>query len=463
MIADWFSQKIRAAMPFPASGQQSALIDALAAFAVSTDPQGLFLLQGYAGTGKTSVLAALVRALTEAGTPPVLLAPTGRAAKVLSAYAGAPAYTIHHTIYRQVNDTPGARFELSWNRYKQTLFLVDEASMIGEAGESNFGSGRLLDDLLQFVYNGSGCRLLLSGDEAQLPPVFCQRSPALRPQTFQTNWQVRSFQMTEVLRQAAESGILSNATAVRAALEGGPVRLGTYPDVIRVDGGNFMECLDQSYREVGETETLVVTRSNKRADLYAQGIRGRVLYRESLLSGGDLVMVVRNNYAVGKPYGVEFVANGDIAEVVRVRGGCEMYGLQFADALLRFDDYNVEMDVKVLLSSLTAPSPADLRTMSEQLFHAVEEDYLDIRDKRARYRKMRTDPYLTALQLKPAYALTCHKAQGGQWKHVYVDAGALTPDDLDEGGIKWLYTAFTRATERLYLIHFPEGFFTKET
>ena len=444
----------------------------------------LFLLRGYAGTGKTTLVGALVKTLAELKQPVVLMAPTGRAAKVFSSYAGCPAYTIHKRIYRQKSITDDSSFSLNVNLSKHTLFIVDEASMISNEGLSSsvFGTGRLLDDLIQYVYSGEGCRLMLMGDIAQLPPVGEEESPALSTQVLSSyGLEVFELTLTQVMRQLSESGILYNATKIRekltsqetiaidgALLNFSPANLegSVFPDVRRVAGDELIESIESSYSRWGSDDCMVICRSNKRANIYNQGIRNRILYREDELTSGDRLMVVKNNYywveriarEEHQPQPLSFIANGDIAVVRRVRRTRELYGFRYADVLLRFPDYDdYELEATVLLDTLYSESPALTREESNRLFEAVMEDYADIPQKKERHRKLREDPHFNALQIKFAYAVTCHKAQGGQWGCIYLDQGYLPPDTSPTDYYRWLYTAFTRATEQVYLVNWPES------
>ena len=444
----------------------------------------LFLLRGYAGTGKTTLVGALVKTLAELKQPVVLMAPTGRAAKVFSSYAGCPAYTIHKRIYRQKSITDDSSFSLNVNLSKHTLFIVDEASMISNEGLSSsvFGTGRLLDDLIQYVYSGEGCRLMLMGDIAQLPPVGEEESPALSTQVLSSyGLEVFELTLTQVMRQLSESGILYNATKIRekltsqetiaidgALLNFSPANLegSVFPDVRRVAGDELIESIESSYSRWGSDDCMVICRSNKRANIYNQGIRNRILYREDELTSGDRLMVVKNNYywveriarEEHQPQPLSFIANGDIAVVRRVRRTRELYGFRYADVLLRFPDYDdYELEATVLLDTLYSESPALTREESNRLFEAVMEDYADIPQKKERHRKLREDPHFNALQIKFAYAVTCHKAQGGQWGCIYLDQGYLPPDTSPIDYYRWLYTAFTRATEQVYLVNWPES------
>ena len=460
---------IEGKFPFSVTGGQHEAVDVLAGFLLSGDKNSVCLLRGYAGTGKTSVLAALVCAMDGLKQKAVLLAPTGRAAKVFAFHAGHPAFTIHKRIYRQKTFSAEMdNFLQDVNLMKHALFIVDEASMIPVGGGGAFGTGRLLDDLVQFVYSGEGCRLLMVGDAAQLPPVGEEESPALSADMLAGyGLHVWQAELTEVVRQEAGSGILWNATRLRRWIAAGEcglwplVRFSGFPDVRRLPGNELIEALEEAYARSGEDDTIVVVRSNKRANVYNNGIRGRILGREEELAGGDRLLIAKNNYfwnlgQEGRTF--DFLANGDMAEVRRVRRQREFYGFRFADVLLRFPDYeDVELETTVLLDTLQSEAPALTREQADRLFHAVEEDYADVAVKRERMKKIKNDPYFNALQVKYAYAVTCHKAQGGQWSRVFVDQGYVTGDMLTPDYFRWLYTAFTRATEVLYLVNWPEA------
>ena len=444
----------------------------------------LFLLRGYAGTGKTTLVGALVKTLVALKQPVVLMAPTGRAAKVFSAYAECPAYTIHKRIYRQKSLTDDTSFSLNTNLSKHTLFIVDESSMIANDGLSSttFGTGRLLDDLIQYVYSGEGCRLMLIGDTAQLPPVGEEESPALSPSLLASyGLQVYEKTLTQVMRQLSESGILYCATKIREELSSATDEyssdatslatsfLGdegvTFADVSHVRGDELIESIESSYSRWGDDDCMIICRSNKRANIYNQGIRNRILYREDELVTGDRIMIVKNNYywidrivrEEKQPQPLSFIANGDIAIVRRVRRTREMYGFRYADVLLRFPDYDdYELEATVLLDTLYSESPSLTREESERLFENVMEDYAHISQKKERYKQLREDPHFNALQIKFAYAVTCHKAQGGQWGAIYLDQGYLPPETSAIDYYRWLYTAFTRATEQVYLVNWPK-------
>lgn len=404
----------------------------------------------------------------------ILLAPTGRAAKVMAGYSNMSAFTIHKKIYRQQSFADGTgRFVLDKNLHKNTWFIVDEASMVSNSSNEHavFGSGNLLDDLLEYVYSGTNCRLILSGDTAQLPPVGLSISPALDPIRLKEHgFDVREYILTEVVRQSSESGILSCATHIRQFIANDEtseflvLHPENYPDVARISGEELIEQISSCYDKYGLFETTIVTRSNKRANLYNKGIRGAILYKENEIERGDLLMVVKNNYFwTDEDSGMDFIANGEMAEVITIYGYEELYGFRFADVNLRFVDYeNVELDCKIFLDTLSIESASFSQEQNRQLFDSVSEDYIDIKNKRERWKKLRENPYFNALQVKYAYALTCHKAQGGQWKAVFVDHGYLVEDMLDQDYYRWLYTAFTRPVEKLYLVNFSKNFFEPE-
>jgi len=467
MLENFITSRIQAQLPFEANEQQILLLEALGAYLMSTDKNKLFLLKGYAGTGKTSVVSALVRALNELKQKTVLMAPTGRAAKVIAGYSGYPAFTIHKKIYRQKSMSE-FRFQLADNLNTHTLFIVDEASMISNSGsETTFGSGRLLDDLIQFVYGSDGCSLLLLGDTAQLPPVMQPQSPALeKVQLSGYGLIVTEFTLTHVVRQALESGILHNATLLRQQLSNEqtskfPVfELDDFDDIHKLNGMELIEEIQKSYDGVGVEDTIVVTRSNKRANIYNNGIRARVMMKEDELSNGDLLMVTRNNYYWNKPYKeIDFIANGDILKIVRVRKYHEIYGFRFVDLTLRSLDFDWEIDARIWLDALQSESPVQMNEMTNTLFEAVGEDYPEITNKRERFKKILENEYYNALQVKFAYAVTCHKAQGGQWKKVFIDPGQVAEDKINSDFYRWLYTALTRATETVFLVNFPETSF----
>lgn len=478
MIIDELKYKILQQFGFPPTQEQAHALEVFAEFLTDRDPHAVMILRGSAGTGKTTLSGAIVRTLKEIHQKVMLLAPTGRAAKVFSLNSGSPAYTIHRRIYREKSFSGvEGQFNLNDNLYTDTLFMVDEASMIANMGLGgmSFGSGCLLDDLVHFVYQGRNDRLLLIGDKAQLPPVGEEESPALHAAMLEGyGLKVYECDLNEVLRQSEESGILYNATMIRQMITHDDItqlpkiHFAGYSDIKPMPGAELIEALADSYHHVGLDDTIVVTRSNKRANIFNQGIRNMVLDREEELSQGDILMIVKNNYywmeeerkSNNKLQSNEipaFLANGDRAKVLKVRRRIDLYGFRFATLLLQFPDYdNYELEATVLLDTLTSEAPALTHEQQEQLFHQIEEDYQDIPLKADRMKAIRQDQFFNALQVKFAYAVTCHKAQGGQWAHVYVDQGYMTDDMLNPDYIHWLYTAFTRATEMLYLVNWPE-------
>ncbi len=478
MIIDEFKYRIREALGLVPTEEQEHAIDVFSMFMTDRDDHVAMILRGSAGTGKTTLAGAIVRAMSALKQRMILLAPTGRAAKVFSLNAGHPAYTIHRRIYRQKSAGDISSFNLNFNNNHDTLFIVDESSMIANQGygESSFGSGCLLDDLMQFVYSGQNCRLMLVGDKAQLPPVGEDESPALMPDVLRAyGMRVYECDLNQVLRQSEDSGILWNATQVRCMMADGgwslpKIRFQGFPDIVNVPGDELIESLATSYSRAGMDETMVITRSNKRANIYNQGIRNTVLDREDELCRGDQIMIVKNNYywvkdtskssqpVAGEGQGPSFLANGDIAVVQRVRNVHELFGFRFAEVTMSLPDYDdYELTAMVILDSLTTEAPSLSRDQQEALYNAVMEDYADIPTKPERFKKLKEDKYYNALQIKYAYAVTCHKAQGGQWAHVYVDQGYMTDDMLTPDYIHWLYTAFTRATEKLFLVNWPKA------
>ena len=477
MIIDSFIASLSEEFKHPFTADQEKAVQSLARFILSSHGREVFILTGYAGTGKTSLVSALVRSMRRLDRSVALLAPTGRAAKVFSAYSDMTAHTVHRIIYRQqAFEGEQTRFSLGFNKRQNTLFVVDEASML--ANETNpdtlFGTGRLLDDLLQYVYSGSVCKLLLMGDLAQLPPVGEEASPSLLPETFERlGFRVFHENLSQVVRQEAHSDVLANATSLREQLVNAPLQLpsisiGEHGDVQLIGGADFLELLEDGYSKEGEDQTIVVTLSNKRAMLYNMGIRERIFDREDVLTRGDRIMVVKNNYywterlhkmlpADERPP-FDFIANGDSAQVVRVSNEHTEHGFRFADVDLRFTDYdNYEMRCRVLLDTLTSESPSLTAEQSEQLYQRVYADYSYLPCKKERNKHVRDDAYYNALQIKFAYTVTCHKAQGGQWRRVFIDQGYIPPTMDVAGYIRWLYTAFTRTTDKLYLVNWPEN------
>ena len=481
MINNYLERQIKENFPYQPTPEQEIAVKSLSEFLLSPRSEVVFMLRGYAGTGKTSLVGALVRTLDKLQQKSVLLAPTGRAAKVFSAYAGHPAFTIHKKIYRQQSfSNELSNFSVNDNLTTHTLYIVDEASMISNLGlgGTTFGSGCLLDDLVHFVYQGHNDRLMLIGDKAQLPPIGEEESPALHAAMLEGyGLSVYECDLNEVLRQSEQSGILYNATMIRQMITHDDItqlpkiHFSGFQDIQLMPGAELIEALADSYHHVGLDDTIVVTRSNKRANIFNQGIRNMVLDRDEELSQGDILMIVKNNYywmeeerkKVSEERRVKseelpaFLANGDRAKVLRVRRRIDLYGFRFATLLLQFPDYdNYELEATVLLDTLTSEAPALTHEQQEQLFRQIEEDYQDIPLKADRMKAIRQDRFFNALQVKFAYAVTCHKAQGGQWAHVYVDQGYMTDDMLTPDYIHWLYTAFTRATEKLYLVNWPE-------
>ncbi|WP_373732899.1 ATP-dependent DNA helicase [Bacteroides heparinolyticus] len=468
MINNYLERQIKENFPYQPTPEQEFALKSLSEFLLAPRNEAVFLLRGYAGTGKTSLVAALVRTLDKLQQKSVLLAPTGRAAKVFSAYAQHPAFTIHKKIYRQQSfSNEMNNFSVNDNLTTHTLYVVDEASMISNEGLSGsmFGTGRLLDDLVQFVYSGQGCRLLLMGDTAQLPPVGEEQSPALFADVLKGyGLEVLEADLTQVVRQEQQSGILWNATRLRQLIAEEScyslpkIRITGFADIKVLPGNELIDELSSCYDCDGPDETIVICRSNKRANIYNSGIRAQVLWREDELNTGDLLMVAKNNYFwTGKEKEMDFIANGETAVVRRMRRTREMYGFRFADVTLSFPDRDdFELEVNLLLDTLHTDAPALPKADNDRLFYAVLEDYSDVSSKRERMKKMKADPYYNALQVKYAYAVTCHKAQGGQWKNVFLDQGYMTDDLLTPDYFRWLYTAFTRATGTLYLVNYPK-------
>ena len=491
MINDYLKDLILHHFGLKPTQDQAKVIDSLCEFILTPDADSVFILRGFAGTGKTSLVSALVKTMEQLDHECVLMAPTGRAAKVISLYSDHPAFTIHKRIYRQKSIDKDSIFTLNFNMRQNLLFICDEASMIANdeyLSGSLYGTGRLLDDLVHFVYGGKGCRLILMGDTAQLPPVGDEESPALSDEYMGGyGFNVISHTLTEVLRQADSSGILWNATHLRTLLENEDIfdfpkiRFAGFPDVKNIPGNELIETLEACYSRDGEDETIVVTRSNKRANVYNNGIRAQILWREEPLESGDMLMVAKNNYywtaklslellanaqAEGKkpeeaePLPFDFIANGDTAIVRRVRNERNFYGFTFADATLEYPDYDdFQMDVTVLLDTLQAEAPALTKQQQDTLYNNIMEDYAGdptLRSKQDKLKALRQDPYYNALQIKYAYAVTCHKAQGGQWTNVFIDQGYMTEELLTPDYFRWLYTAMTRATQRVFFVNWPK-------
>lgn len=468
-----FARIFRNQIPFEPTESQRVAARALTHFICQPQDNHIFILNGYAGTGKTTLVSALVRTLKQVRKNCILLAPTGRSAKVFSLYSGMKAYTIHKCLYWVKNKDGMSVFSRRPNRLVNTLFIVDEASMIADGVTDSplFGSNSLMDDLFSYVFEGSGCQLLLVGDGAQLPPVNFEESPALSIEYIQRNFSLTAAQatLTDVTRQNIESGILRNASQLRRKMEEeafafpllpAPV----FPDCQRINGGDLEELFNQLYGHYSAEEIVTITYSNKRAYIYNQEIRHRILYKEDELSAGDLVIAVKNNYFwIKDDAEVGFIANGDSLEILSINKIQELYGFRFADVTVRLCDYpnHGDIDIKIILESLTCEGASLDKAEMDSLYYAVSEDYADIPTKRERYAKMKEDPFLNAVQVKFSYALTCHKTQGGQWPVVLLDPGLIRDGVITKSYLRWLYTALTRATSQVYLLNFADDFFEK--
>jgi exodeoxyribonuclease V len=453
----------------PTSDQSDAL-KKIAGYICDNNNDVIFLMTGYAGTGKTSVISSIVKTLDSLRMRSVLLAPTGRAAKVLASYSGRQAYTIHKKIYRQKSSKDGmGSFSLDRNLHKDTFFIVDEASMVSNSsGDSSlFGSGRLLDDLIEYVYSGTECKLILVGDTAQLPPVGSAVSPALDPASLGSyGFALISCELKQVVRQSESSGILMNATRVRLQVAENDlvhpaIDCLNYNDTLRITGEELIDEISSAYGACGMEGTIIVVNSNKQANRYNQGIRNRIFFREEEISPGDLVMVVKNNYFIidEDEDGAGFIANGDIAEVRKIRKYEERYGFRFADMVLKFPDYNLEIEAKVMMDVLHLDTPALPSDKNKELYQNILADYLHLKTRRKQFEAVKDDPYFNALQIKFAYAVTCHKAQGGQWERVFIDQGMFNRNEITIDYLRWFYTALTRSTDKVYLVNFAEDFF----
>ncbi len=473
MLSKHITTQIYAKICFETTVDQKKIIEMLANFVCDASSSSIFILNGYAGTGKTTVIAALVATLKEVGIKTILMAPTGRAANVLARHAGQEAFTIHKKIYREKSSAEfDSKFSLNFNAEKDAIFIVDEASMLSESSGDGamFGSGSLLDDLVSFVRSGKRCRLILVGDNAQLPPVGADFSPALDEITMSNFGDVVYGTMDTVVRQQSQSGVLFNATMVRCMLENNileiPIFDMAYDDVEAVEGGEFTEKLQECYDKYGREETIVITRSNKRANRYNEGIRRFSLGAEEQIESGDMLMVVRNNYHYTereKECPMSFIANGDIAELRRLRRFEDLYGFHFAEATLSFGDYEgYELTCKILLDTLSSEAPSLPYEDNKRLFFEIEKDYPEITARSKRYRTIRESEHYNALQVKFAYAVTCHKAQGGQWRAVFIDRCLFGDETMSRDMLRWLYTAMTRCTDKLYFVNFDERFFEGE-
>ena len=453
---------------------QSTALKKLASYICENNNDTIFLLTGYAGTGKTSVISSVVKTLDLLRMRSVLMAPTGRAAKVLTSYAGKPAFTIHKKIYRQKSSKDGfGSFMLDRNINKDTWFIVDESSMISNnsSDTSLFGSGKLLDDLIEYVYSGRECKLILVGDSAQLPPVGSALSPALDPSALgQYGFGLITAELRQVVRQSETSGVLMNATSVRLQIEENnlvhpSINCNDYKDVIKLGGNELIDELSASYGSCGLEGTIIVVNSNKQANRYNEGIRSRIFFREEEISTGDIVMIVKNNYSLLEEdeKGPGFIANGDIAEVRKIRKYEEHYGFRFADMTLYFPDYDFEVESKVMIDVLHLDTPSLPAEKNKELFQNVLADYQHIKVRRKQYEAVRNDKWFNALQIKFAYAVTCHKAQGGQWERVFIDQGMFNRNEISIDYLRWFYTSLTRATDKVYLVNFNEEWFNPRT
>lgn len=466
MLDQFFLNKIKDNFPYEFTKEQENALALIVKFLFQKKDDSLFLLKGYAGTGKSSIIGALVKTMTEFKQKTILMAPTGRAAKVFSSYAGHPAFTIHKRIYRQKRF--GEDFSIMDNLHKDTLFIVDEASMISNEGleVGIFGTGRLLDDLIHYVYSGENCRLLLIGDAAQLPPVTQEDSPALQTVMLEGyGLDVVETTLSQIVRQAEESGILLNATNIRNMLNDDEVSdfpklaLNGFDDIKKISGEELIDEISSAYDRDGIENTIVISRSNKRSNIYNQGIRNRILYREEELSSGDMLMITKNNYFWTEELEkIDFLANGEILEVLRIRKTQELYGFRFCDVLVRSIDYDIELEIKILLDTLSSDTAGLSRERTNELFYNILEDYSDISTKAGKMKKMKVDPYFNAVHVKFAYAITCHKAQGGEWKNVFLDLGYVPAEYMGTNFYRWLYTAITRADNKLYFVNLPDDF-----
>lgn len=468
MITDYIYNIVTRNLGYEPTTDQSNSITEFSKFVLPNSEFQLLIIDGHAGTGKTTLIKAFALTLEEMKISYELLAPTGRAAKVISGYCNRPSYTIHKRIYRQKDKTGLGNFVLNFNAKKNAIFIVDESSMISNQSfeNSTFGSGRLLEDLIQFVYSKPDCKLILIGDTAQLPPVGIVQSPALdlhEIKSFGIN--ATKTTLKQVVRQEADMGVLVNATNIRRKIEteGSKdiVIDTTHTDIEKISGIDFLERINDCYEKQGMAETMVICRSNKQANKYNQGIRNRILYREEEISQGDFLMVVKNSYSwLPEDAPTNFIANGDIFKICRIHKFEEMHGFRFCDATIELTDYsNLEIRVKLLLDALSSEGPSITKEQSNALYNSVLEDYADEKSYAKKSEKMKADPYYNALQVKFSYAITCHKAQGGQWKNIFLDAGYQPNPQMDIEYLRWLYTAFTRATEKLYLVNFPEKYF----
>ncbi len=454
--------------------EQLQLIARLESFIRNSSANQLFVLKGYAGTGKTTILGAFIKALNQYKVKTRLLSPTGRAAKVLQNKSNLKAYTIHKQLYRRENsDDDFNRLQLNVNLHTNTVFIIDESSMISDyviASDGNINSRNLLEDVIHYVFSGKNCKLIFLGDEGQLPPVGSDYSPALDIKHLTNNYSnvhIEEFCLSYIHRQSANSGILTNATILRTN-ESSLItqKLQEYDDIVRLNSIEFQESIEDSYSKYGIDDTLIVTYSNKLANRYNSEIRKRILWFDNVLCPGDLLMVVKNNYFWIDPQGpIGFIANGDKLTIKRIIKYEHLYGSDFARVEVKFSDYDEqeEMEVLLMLETLNCEGPSLGRDRIKELFFTIEQDYSHIKNKRKRYDSILKNPYFNALQIKYGYAITCHKSQGGQWSNVYVDAGYPAKNLMDSIYKRWLYTAVTRATKKVFLVNFPEDHFAEHT
>ncbi|HBF87042.1 MAG TPA: ATP-dependent endonuclease [Bacteroidales bacterium] len=474
MLQKHISSEIANSFEYTPTESQKQLIEKLSVFISTPNIRQIFILKGYAGTGKTSIISAMVKTLSIFKINCELLAPTGRAAKVFSSFAHKKAYTIHKKIYRQQSSKDGfGTFVLNKNLHKDTFFLVDEASMISNESYENsiFGSGRLLEDLLEYINEGNNCKLILIGDGAQLPPVKLSISPALDKDFFAFhNYQIIEHTLNDVVRQTLDSGILYNATKIRNQIENKnenfpKIEIERFDDIETIIGSEVVEKISNAYDKFGLENTTIICRSNKQANIYNNGIRSQILYHEEEISVGDYLMIVKNNYYWAEilkleEHGVTFIANGDTVKIRRVKNIEEIYGFRFANISIELIDYdNIEIDVKILLDALQVNSASLTSEQNKALFYGILEDYQDLKPKKKQYDAVKENPYFNALQVKFAYAITGHKSQGGQWKNAFIDHGYIPDNKIDAEFLRWLYTAFTRPTEKLQLVNFNKLFF----
>jgi exodeoxyribonuclease-5 len=469
MLKDHIYQQILKELNYSPSKGQEQLIELLSEFALPISENKILLIKGYAGTGKTTSISAFINAIEKFKQKLYLITPTGRAAKVLSSYSGKTTLTIHKKIYRQVSSKDGlGKFNLDKNLHKNTIFIVDEASMISNRNDgSAFGSGQLLNDLMKYVFEGENCKLIIIGDTAQLPPVNSNLSPALDIAELQTyGYNIDSIELTEVIRQSQNSGILFNATKIRYLITENKnvfpkIEHEKFNDLKNITGEELIDLITESYDKYGIENTIVITRSNKRANIFNQGIRNRILWKEEEISVGDIIMIVKNNYYwLPENKYTDFIANGDIVEITRINSYEEIYDKKFANITVKFLDYpDLEIDVKVFIETLNIETASMGLEENKALFFKIAEDYADIKPKQKMYKAIKDDKYLNALQIKFAYAVTCHKAQGGQWKNVFIDHGYITEEMVNVEFLRWLYTAFTRAEEKVYMVNFNKQFF----